>query len=139
MFSSTENTLTYRDQGNGTAPVVASQPFPGLTTASRAIANVAVGGHFQIRRERALRLHYGVASDLSPVAPEDQLFHHIDFVTGTVGVSGTVGKLTFSGGINYHGGTADDLIVRNVLTGQPVRTEVKIHSLGMLYSLAYQF
>jgi len=139
MFSSAENILTYRDPGNGTAPVVSSQPFPGLTTASRAIANVSVGGHFQFRRERPLRLHYGVASDLSPVTPEDQLFDHVDFVTGTIGLSGTVGKLTFSAGVNYHSGTADDLVVRNVLTGEFVQTAVTIRSLGMLYSLAYQF
>lgn len=43
MISSPQPIVVYRDAGNGSAPLVQTQPSPGTTSASRGIANVAVG------------------------------------------------------------------------------------------------
>jgi len=101
--------------------------------------NVAVGGHVRVLRDRQFRIHAGFANDNSPVAAADQVFHHVDMQSWTVGVSGAIKKLQFAAGINRRSGTADDLVVRNLLRTDPVRTAVDISTLGLIYSLAYQF
>jgi hypothetical protein len=45
---------------------------------------------------RELRLHFGVTTDLSPVAPEDQVFDKVDLLAWTVGLSGRLDKLTYA-------------------------------------------
>ena len=57
----------------------------------------------------------------------------------TVGVSGAIGKLQFAVGVNRRSATADDLVVRNILRNDPLRTALDIHNTGFIYSLAYQF
>jgi hypothetical protein len=139
MFSSGEPVVTYQDAGTGARPTVQSRPFGGLTTASRAIANVSVGGGIRLSETRPLRLHYGVSSNLSPVAPEDQVFDRVTLVTWTIGLSGSAGKLSYAAGVNYSGGTSDNLVLHNLLSGQPVQTTIGIRTIGMIYSLSYQF
>jgi hypothetical protein len=41
--------------------------------------------------------------------------------------------------LNYKSGTADDVILRNLLSGQAVTTAINIRTFGFIYSLAYQF
>lgn len=53
-------------------------------------------------------------------------------------MSGAAGKLAYAAGVNYRGGTSDAIVVRNVL-GQPIQTTNEIRTLGMIYSLSYQF
>ena len=139
MLSSTQNLALYQDLGHGAAPTVQTQPVAGLTTASRAMANVSLGGHVQFSPDKPLRLHYGVATDLSPVAPEDQIFARVNMTIWTVGLSGAAGNLSYAAGVNYRGGTVDNLVVRNLLSGQPIQTSIGIRTIGMIYSLAYQF
>ena len=139
MFSSGQNFAIYSDAGNGTPPTVQTAPSSGITSASRAMANVSVGGFFQLKKDSPLLLHWGIASDISPVAPEDQIFDRVDFYAWTVGMSGRVGKLYYAAGVNYRGGNSSDIIVRNVLGGTPIQTSVDIKTIGMIYSLAYQF
>jgi hypothetical protein len=139
MISSPQNVVTYVDRGGGVPATVQSRPFPGLVTASRAIANVSVGGRVQFSGNRPLRLHYGVTANLSPVAPEDQIFDRVNLTTWTVGLSGAVKKLSYAAGLNYSGGTSDNLVLRNVLAGQPVQTAIHLRTIGMIYSMAYQF
>lgn len=139
MLSSAQPVAVYRDTGNGSAPSVTTQPFPGLTSASRAIANVTAGGHVQLFASRSVRLHYGVGSDLSPVAPEDKAFDRVNLFVWTLGLSGQAGKLSYSAGVNYRAGTSDAVTVRNLLNGRTVDQTIDIRTIGMIYSLAYQF
>jgi hypothetical protein len=121
------------------APVVTTKPYAGLTTASKGIVNVAVGGHVKILPEKQWLLHFGVATDRSPVADEDQVFTRVNLTSETVGVSGGLGKLQFSAGVHYSAGTSGDVTVRNLADGRSVTTTVNISSLGFIYSLAYTF
>jgi hypothetical protein len=139
MISSPQRVVLYEDLGDGAAATVQSRPFSGLLTASRAIANVSVGGRFRLSDKRPLRLHYGVTANLSPVAPEDQVFDRVNLTMWTVGLSGAVKKLSYAAGVNYSGGTSDNLVLSNVLSGQPVQTMIHVRTIGMIYSMAYQF
>jgi len=85
-----------------------------------------------------LLLHWGLASDLSPVAPEDQVFDRIDFVAGTIGLSGSIHRLSYAAGIHYRSGSSTNSL-RGGLSGSPISTSIRVSTFGMLYSLAYQF
>ena len=139
LLSSTQPILLYEDAGAGTAPVVTSRPFVGLTSASDGVVNVAIGGHYKLFHNRDLRVHAGVRSNESPVAPEDMVFTKIDLATWSVGVSGTLGKFKFAAGLNHQTGHADEVTLHNRLSGQPVTTPVDIRIAGFIYSIAYQF
>ena len=139
LLSSTENSLIYNDNGLGGPPTIQQVPFQGLTSASKGIANVAVGGHYQIFADRELRIHFGVTTDLSPVAPEDQVFDKVDLTAFTVGLSGRFDKLTYAAGFNYRGGTSENLKLKNILSGPEITTNIGVRTMGMIYSVAYQF
>jgi hypothetical protein len=137
LLSSGEPITIYRDPGNG-SPTIEERPFPPVMTASRAIANVSVGGHVQLLASRPLSLHGGVATDHSPVAPEDQVFDRVNFVVWTVGVSGSVGKLSFALGANYRKGSSDNIVLRNLLS-EPIQTSISIKTIGLTYAINYKF
>ena len=63
----------------------------------------------------------------------------MDLVSWTLGVSGSWAKLQFAVGVNRHTGTSDDVFVRNLLNGEPVRTAFDVKTTGFIYSIAYQF
>jgi len=86
-----------------------------------------------------MRLHFGFSSDMSPVAPEDKVFDKVDLTAWTIGLSGRAEKLTYAAGFNYRAGTSEDFTVQNVLSGQPYTTNIHIRTMGMIYSLSYQF
>jgi hypothetical protein len=138
MFSSTEPVLTYTD-GPSSAPVVTSTPFPGIISASRAFSNISVGGHYVLSPTRSMRLHVGMAMDRSPVADADQIFGRADMLSWTIGLSGSMGRLTFAAGANVRSGTADNFTVRNLLDGQTIPTAVDLRTVGLIYSLSYRF
>jgi hypothetical protein len=139
LISSPVQAILYHDDGLGGPPTFTKQPFAGLTSASRSIANVSVGGHYKLYADRELRVHFGVTSDLSPVAPEDQVFDRVDLLAWTVGLSGRLDKLTYAAGFNYRSGTSDNITVRNLISHQPVDTQIGIRTMGMIYSVSYQF
>jgi hypothetical protein len=139
LLATDHQTAIYGDTGPNMAPAIITRPFAGLTSASDAVVNVAVGGQFKVMQDRPFRIHAGYSTDNSPVAADDQVFHHVDMQSWTLGVSGAVGKLQFAVGFNHSSGTADALIVRNVLRTDPVRTAVDISTTGLIYSLSYQF
>ena len=87
LISSEQQVLGYAD-GPSSAPVVTSAAFPGLTSASRGFANVALGGHYLLSPTRTMRVHFGVASDLSPVADANQVYGQADLLSWTLGLSG---------------------------------------------------
>jgi hypothetical protein len=137
LLSSSEPITIYRDPGNGT-PTIEERPFPSVITASRAIANFSLGGHVQLTESRPLTLHAGVATDRSPVAPEDQAFDRVDFVVWTVGASGSIGKLSFALGANYRKGSSDNIVLRNLLS-EPIHTSISVKTIGLTYAINYKF
>jgi hypothetical protein len=137
LLSSSEPLTIYTDSGNGTSSIE-QRALPPVITASRAVANFAVGGHVQLMESRPITLHAGIATDHSPVAPEDQVFDEVNFMVWSVGVSGSVGKLTFALGANYRKGSSDNIILRNLLT-EPIQTSIDVKTIGLTYSINYKF
>jgi hypothetical protein len=130
--------LVYGDIGPG-APIVTSRALAGLISAADSVVNVDVGGHVQLFEDRELRLHGGVGSNRSPVAAADTVFTPVDFARWSVGLSGAMGRLRFSIGINHQGGHADDVALRNLLDGDVVRSRVDMGVTGFIYALSFQF
>jgi hypothetical protein len=139
MLSTEQPVLIYGDAGVNRPPTVISQPFPGLTSASDGVVNLSAGGHIRPLRGRDLRVHAGISSNQSPVAPEDLVFNKVDLVTWTLGLSGTLGRFQFSAGFNHQSGNSEDVMLRNLLNGQVVRSTIDVGMTGFIYSLAYQF
>jgi len=139
IISSPLNAVIYRDAGLGGPATIEMQPFPGLTSASKAIANVSVGGHIKPFSGKEMRLHFGVTTDMSPVASEDEVFDSVDLTAFTIGLSGQAQKLTYAAGFNYRGGTSDSIKLRNLINREPVTTDIGIRTMGMIYSVSYQF
>jgi hypothetical protein len=138
LLSSSQNALLFHDAGNGSPPDVTTQPLAGLTSASRTMANISVGGQVQLTKQKPLLLHWGLATDLSPVAPQDQLFDRVDFVSGTIGLSGSAHKFTYAAGVSYRSGSTE-IGLRSAVGTAPIETSIRISTFGMLYSLAYAF
>jgi hypothetical protein len=138
LLSSDQPVRLYTDAGNA-PPAMVTRPFVGLTVASKGLANVAVGGHVRPFSQRDLRIHAGVSSNGSPVAPEDTVFSRIDLTTWSLGASGTLKKFSFAVGFNRQTGKADEVRLQHLLTNQELRSRVDVHIVGFIYSLAYQF
>lgn len=139
MIATGQPVVVYGDAGLNRPPTVISQPFPGLTSASDGVVNVSAGGHYRLFQGRDLRLHIGVGSNQSPVGAEDVVFNDVDLVTWTIGLSGSFHRFQFSAGFNHQSGHADDVMLRNLLNGQVVRSTIDVGMTGFIYSLAYQF
>jgi hypothetical protein len=138
LLSTTEPLTIYTDPGTGAPPTITTRPMPPVITASRAFANYSLGGHVQPFESLPVTLHGGVATDYTPVGPEDQVFDEVSFLVWTVGVSGTVGKLSFALGANYRKGTSDNVVLRNLLN-EPIQTSISIRTTGLTYSINYKF
>jgi hypothetical protein len=138
MFESDQPVLVYT-HGIGQAPSAVSQPFPGLTSASNGVVNVSAGGHVRLFKNRDARMHAGIGSNTSPVAADDMVFNNADLMTWTLGLSGSLGKFQFSAGFNHQFGHANDVTLRNLLSGQVVRSTIDVSMSGFIYALAYQF
>jgi hypothetical protein len=139
MLSSEQPLLRYDDGGVNAPPIVTSHPFAGLASASRGIVNVSAGGHVRLFRDRDFRLHAGIGSNQSQVAPADVVFTAVDLMTWSVGVSGSLGNFRFSVGMNRQSGSANDVMLRNLVNGELVHSPVDVRMAGFIYSLAYQF
>lgn len=139
MLSTDQPVLVYGDAGANRPPTVISQPFPGVTSASDGVVNVSAGGHIRPLRGRDLRVHAGIGGNQSPVGAEDIVFSKVDLVTWTIGLSGSLGRFQFSAGFNHQSGSADDVVLRNLLNGQVVQSTIDVGMTGFIYSLAYQF
>ena len=73
------------------------------------------------------------------VSPEDQIFTTVDLMSWTLGLSGSIKKFSFSAGIHQRSGTANDIVVRNLVSGQGIHTSSDIRTTGIIYSVSYQF
>ena len=139
LLATSQPVVVYGDAGTSVPPTVLTRPFAGLTSASDSVVNVGAGGHVQLFENRNLRLHAGVGSNQSPVAPTDTVFNKVDLSTWSVGLSGSWRRLQFAAGINHQGGHADDVTLRNLLNGEVVSSRVDMSITGFIYSLSYQF
>jgi hypothetical protein len=138
LLTASEPLTIYTDPGTGAPPTIDTRPLAPVITASRALANYSVGGHYQLLQSRPLTVHAGVATDRSPVAPEDQVFDEVSFIVWTAGVSGSVGKLSFALGANYRRGVSESVVLRNLLN-EPIQTSMSIKTVGVTYSINYKF
>ena len=139
MVGTSESSVTYGDKGTNVPPSIVTQPFGGLTSASNGVVNVSAGGHVVLLKGRSLRIHGGVATNQSPVNTADTIFTRADLLSWTLGLSGSLARLQFAAGLNRKSGTADDVRLRNLLSGRIVTSSIDIRTLGFIYSLAYQF
>ena len=139
LLSSDQPVLLYAGGGASAPPVVTSRSFAGFTSESDGVVNVSAGGHLRPLKGRDFRIHAGLGSNRSPVAPSDVVFNEVDLTNWSVGVSGTFRKFRFAVGVNHQNGTADDVTLRNLLDGRVVHSPIDIHLVGFIYSLAYQF
>jgi hypothetical protein len=139
LLSTAQPTLIYGDAGGGAVPTVLSQPFGGLTSASNAVFNVTLGGHVRPIRSRELRVHGGFATSQSPAGAAEQVFNQVDLSSWSVGVSGQLAKFQFAIGFNRRTGIAHDVLVHNLLDGDPFGTNVSVRTAGLIYSVGYQF
>jgi hypothetical protein len=140
MVGTSQPSVTYGDNGTNVPPSIVTRPFGGLTSASNAVANVSFAGQFVLLKDRSLRLHGGIGNNQSPVnSSADNIFTKADLVSWTLGLSGSIKKFQFAGGLNHQGGTADDVTLRNLLSGKVVTSSIDVHTFGFIYSLAYQF
>jgi hypothetical protein len=139
MVSTDQPVLIYTSAGGNQPPTVQSRPFAGLTSASDGVMNFSAGGHVRPWMGRDLRVHLGVGNNSSPVASEDAVFNSVNLFTWTLGVSGSLGQFQFSAGLNHQAGTAKDVTLRNLLTGQVLESAVDVGMTGFIYSIAYQF
>ncbi len=136
---STDVPMRLYADADGLPPVITSRGVTGLTSASEGVVNVSAGGHLRLFANRDLLLHAGVSANQSPVAPADTVFTKVDLTAWSVGLSGTLGRLQFAAGVNSHTGTAHDVLLRNLVSGEQVRTPISVRMAGFIYSLAYQF
>ena len=118
---------------------MSTRPYGGAISQSRGLANVAVGGHLLLSSSGVWRLHYGAATDFSPVGDEDEVFTKLNRSSWSVGVSGTKGPLQFTAGVNYRSGSSDEVLIRDLQNGEQVKSTIDVSTLGLIYSLSYKF
>lgn len=139
LLATSNPLIIYKQAAPGATPSVTTQPFNGLTSAMRGVANVTAGGHVQLSPDHSYLLHFGYTTDRSPVADSDQVFDQVNLYGWTLGLSGKAAKLQFAAGINMRRGTSGEIRVRDLLSGQPVTTTISIKTTAFIYSLAYEF
>jgi hypothetical protein len=139
MIASDQPIVTYANPGAGLAPVVSTQPYGGAISQSRGLANIAVGGHLLLSSNGVWRLHYGAATDFSPVGDEDKIFTKLNRFGWSVGISGTKGPLQFTTGLNVRSGASDEVVLRNLQNGDQVKSTIDVTTLGLIYALSYKF
>lgn len=139
MLATDQPIVTYTNPGGGAAPIVTTRTSNGWLSQSRGLANVSFGGHFMLTSSGVWRLHFGAGTDNSPVGAADQVFTNVNLYRWSAGVSGTKGKFQFTAGVNYRGGSSDDVIVRDLQNGDLIKSGINIRTIGLIYSLSYKF
>jgi hypothetical protein len=136
MLHSSEPIITY---AGGSPPVITTQPFSGFTSESRAVVNVSAGGHYRLTADGRWRIHFGLATDRSPVGPADQVFTRVNLYGGTLGISGTKGGFQFTLGANYRAGSSNDFQVRPLPGIGVIPPGLRVETLGLIYAISYKF
>jgi hypothetical protein len=137
FFSSTVPATLVTTDAAG-VPTVGSLTFTDVVEETKAVYNIAVGGHYAF--SPSFRLHAGFFTDDSPVANSDKsVFRAIDLVGASGGVSFGAGHLTASVGVSGSSGTSDPRQVGPSLGGIEGSTRFKVKTFNILYAISYAF
>jgi hypothetical protein len=139
MLSSSEPIITYAEGPPGSPPAINTQPFSGFTSESRGVVNVSAGGHLRLTADGRWRVHFGIATDRSPVGPAEQVFTRVNLYGGTLGISGTKGAFQFTFGANYRSGSSSDFAVRPLPGIGVIPPGLRVETLGLIYAISYKF
>lgn len=124
--------------GGGRPPVVAEYASRPSVVDSRAVFNVAIGGHFDVTENGAWVAHGGYGTERSPVGPNDTVFTKAHLQKVTAGLSARTSRFLGSLGVQYLWGDSDEVTLRE-LPGGTLSTRFGISSFGVVYSLAVLF
>ncbi len=130
--------VVVRDSGTGEAPSVQEYPANASIIDSAAVANVAVGGQFNLTESGSWKIHGGFATDRSPVGPSDTLFTKVNMQAWTLGISARTRVVFASFGVRYESGLSDTFSIRRLQDGEPYLTRLKVRNVGFLYSIAFK-
>jgi len=138
-FRSDQLWTVITDTGSGGPPAVTNIPPNPVVIDSRAVANIAIGGHVRLAPGGSWRLHGGYATDRSPVGPDDTVFTRVNLQVVTLGVSGRARSVRVSAGLRHEFGTSDPLVLQRTLDGPQLSARLRVSNLGLVYSLAVVF
>jgi len=136
--TSARQTTVLTDAGTG---LITAQQVPSVPSVidSRAVVNIAIGGHYNLTTDRKWVLHGGYATDRSPVGSEDTVFTKVHLQKATLGVSGRTKYVLGSLGLQYASGSSGAIELRQLQGGQRFSTNFDISNSGAVYSLALLF
>lgn len=136
--ASIAKTRVLTDAGNGSVTI---QEFdaPPRTVDSRAVVNIAVGGHYNLTSDGKWVLHAGYGTDRSPVGEGDTEFTKVHLQKITLGLSARTKFFLGSLGMQYLGGSSSPVLLRQLQSGQLLTTSFDVSNVGFVYSLALLF
>ena len=137
-FATDNPTTILSDAGTGSVTVQSLNTTPQVID-SRAVVNVAVGGHYTLTSNGTWVLHAGYATDLSPVGSEDTVFTKVNLQKITAGLSGRTKLFLGSIGVQYSMGSSDPILLSELQNGQRFTTHFDVANLGFVYSFALLF
>jgi hypothetical protein len=138
-FRTDHTWIVVSDPGIGGLPTEQRPALTAPVVDSRTVINVAIGGHVRLKEGGAWTVHGGYATDRSPVGADDTLFTRVNMQVVTAGISGQAKVVLASAGVRYQTGATDEIVLRQLLDGEQVRTRLKISNLGLVYSVAVRF
>jgi hypothetical protein len=130
--------IVLTDTGSGAVTVQEFETVPRVVD-SRAVVNIAIGGHYNLTVDGKWVLHGGYGTDRSPVGEADTEFTKVHLQKVTVGVSGRTRFFLGSLGLQYLAGSSGPVRLRQLQGGHPLTTSFKVANLGFVYSLALLF
>jgi hypothetical protein len=139
MLSSSQPIITYAEGPPGSPASIGTQPFSGFTSESRAVINASTGGHVSLTADGRWRVHFGIATDRSPVGAAEQVFTRVNLYGATLGISGTKGGFQFTLGANYRAGSSSDFAVRPLPGIGVIPPGLRVETLGLIYAISYKF
>ncbi len=137
-ISTDRPTTILNDTGAGSVTTQQLTTIPTVVD-SRAVMNVAVGGHYNLTADGKWVVHGGYATDRSPVGDRDTLFTRVNLQKLTLGVSGRTKYFLGSLGVQYAKGSSGTVLLRELQNGQRFSTTFDVSNLGFVYSLALLF
>ena len=137
-FTSDQQTTILTDTGTGVVTAQQVAAIPAVVD-SRAVVNVAIGGHYNLSSSGKWVVHGGYATDRSPVGDQDTVFTKVHLQKVTFGLSGRTKYVLGSLGLQYASGSSDPIVLRQLQSGRTFSTNFDVSNLGFVYSLALLF